>query len=1081
MTGTLPGGVAYVFGHESDPKVTPGKPGLTISAVYNPRTGQLGFARAGGAHARLLRAAKIGIGDVDIRAQDAFAHVTVWPRGGLDIVPPYTQNPLEEKRLVGATLSMLRRRGIETPAGKVTIEWATDVNRERFGRVLEKLLARRYAQPSPFSPNYARIEETLDALQAQLVPRLQRVFVAAKDKVKDLVRRKMDTGALDVRFLEALELRGLGDLVPLLRAYLQAAFGAGGREARDELGRLRGRRYQLPFLTITDPSGRQARVPLSPGRAPSAGQARRIPLAPGEVPPTAAIAYFEDKALAWRGILADDLLADIKTVLLGAITNGEPVGETMDALERVFGPYVGDLAALPDQEQTQPYRIETLIRTMTGEAFNAGRLTEFEDAAAEGFITGYEFDATLDQRTTAVCNFLGKGNNGRPFILPPSGEKLARLAPPRCWQCRSLLSPITRIENPNPEIISDEDFQRAVELSCEGFSEAARARAYADAHTFSSTQLNLPPVLQARFHGWVAARLTPDDLSPDEKLDDAFHVTVLYGLHGTDGKSVAEAVAGFGLVAFRLGDVKIFNTNPAYDVLYVAVEDAVDLRVLRGRLEKLPHTKTRATYVPHATLAYVKKGAGQRLVGDRTFAGERVVVDRLLFRSLAGDATWVSLLPGAKPYAAPIDPLKKGETIEIGPEGKRGVWRTIGGNPIFIEVEKGESIPEAVRRTTEEAEKGRPRRRAAPAVDPAAVRTALPAPLAKYADGSGEVDVVANARRLVDARFAEWRRASGGTREEFDRQVGALARRLEQVPLVHVFKSGAAESIATEGFLTNGELLARLQSIRKELNAMIESGQVGPEFSRLKDKLDAIGEGSTYELDKSLGLDKASFFSHGNPRGAYGIVAAVVDPAVLRRSGTVVTAKDIVQVVDKEMGIGLSTSEPFDASAESRRLVAKGYQANMIAGADLPRVKAAHIVATRAQLKAKQLTSTGEIEEYEVKAFGKVSAKDILGYVLLSDPRAEPGGRAPGYQPDVALAGLRRAGVLPDRIAYPASFDENQARFGDEPSSAQNVDVERDPETGMWRYLNDGTARAERTAQAIAARLVARVAKGRKR
>ena len=44
--------------------------------------------------------------------------------------------------------------------------------------------------------------------------------------------------------------------------------------------------------------------------------------------------------------------------------------------------------------------------------------------------------------------------------------------------------------------------------------------------------------------------------------------------------------------------------------------------------------------------------------------------------------------------------MKKGEVLEIGPEGKRGVWRNVGGTPIFIEVQKGESVPEAVKRET---------------------------------------------------------------------------------------------------------------------------------------------------------------------------------------------------------------------------------------------------------------------------------------------------------------------------------------------------------------------------------------------
>jgi len=50
-------------------------------------------------------------------------------------------------------------------------------------------------------------------------------------------------------------------------------------------------------------------------------------------------------------------------------------------------------------------------------------------------------------------------------------------------------------------------------------------------------------------------------------------------------------------------------------------------------------------------------------------------------------------------YAGKPDALRKGEEIGFGPGGKRGVWRTIGGNPIFIEVRKGESVPQAVRRT----------------------------------------------------------------------------------------------------------------------------------------------------------------------------------------------------------------------------------------------------------------------------------------------------------------------------------------------------------------------------------------------
>lgn len=62
---------------------------------------------------------------------------------------------------------------------------------------------------------------------------------------------------------------------------------------------------------------------------------------------------------------------------------------------------------------------------------------------------------------------------------------------------------------------------------------------------------------------------------------------------------------------------------------------------------------------------------------------------------------------GARKYAPSVEALKEGEVLEIGPDGKRGVWRSIGGNPIFIEVAKGESVPKAVRRVQEGANSGR--------------------------------------------------------------------------------------------------------------------------------------------------------------------------------------------------------------------------------------------------------------------------------------------------------------------------------------------------------------------------------------
>ncbi|MCI0407557.1 MAG: DUF935 family protein [Acidobacteria bacterium] len=80
------------------------------------------------------------------------------------------------------------------------------------------------------------------------------------------------------------------------------------------------------------------------------------------------------------------------------------------------------------------------------------------------------------------------------------------------------------------------------------------------------------------------------------------------------------------------------------------------------------------------------------IMGDRGGVGEEGEgeddLDRLIDEVLAAQTKRTF-------QAVPL--LKEGETLQIGPEGQHGVWRNIGGNPIFIEVGEGESVPEAIR------------------------------------------------------------------------------------------------------------------------------------------------------------------------------------------------------------------------------------------------------------------------------------------------------------------------------------------------------------------------------------------------
>lgn len=80
-----------------------------------------------------------------------------------------------------------------------------------------------------------------------------------------------------------------------------------------------------------------------------------------------------------------------------------------------------------------PFLAETLYRTSLQEAYAAARWQANKDPAIDEILWGYEFAATLDDRTTEGCADLDGTRR-------PKADPLWRLqSPPRHWNCRSQL------------------------------------------------------------------------------------------------------------------------------------------------------------------------------------------------------------------------------------------------------------------------------------------------------------------------------------------------------------------------------------------------------------------------------------------------------------------------------------------------------------------------------------------------------------------------------------------------------------------------------------------------------------------
>lgn len=130
-------------------------------------------------------------------------------------------------------------------------------------------------------------------------------------------------------------------------------------------------------------------------------------------------------------------------------------------------------------------------------------------------------------------------------------------------------------------------------------------------HDHSSTQFNLEGA--ALEHVLALQRqIAPEDLA-EKGLEDIPHVTVRYGLEGSDAGYVRELVETFGPVDAELGELDYFPSDE-HDVLILRVHSD-DLHMMNETLRRLPHVNTHPTYQPHVTVAYLKPGMGEHYCG----------------------------------------------------------------------------------------------------------------------------------------------------------------------------------------------------------------------------------------------------------------------------------------------------------------------------------------------------------------------------------------------------------------------------------------------------------------------------------
>lgn len=126
------------------------------------------------------------------------------------------------------------------------------------------------------------------------------------------------------------------------------------------------------------------------------------------------------------------------------------------------------------------------------------------------------------------------------------------------------------------------------------------------------------------------------------------HITILYGLLSPDPQEVRELFYSnkdIKLFQVTLGKISLFEPKDKdYDVVKIEVKSEA-INKLNKLLSTLPNENEFPEFIPHITIAYVKKGKGSNYNNDKTFVGEDVGIDKVLFSDNTGKYKTVIELP----------------------------------------------------------------------------------------------------------------------------------------------------------------------------------------------------------------------------------------------------------------------------------------------------------------------------------------------------------------------------------------------------------------------------------------------------
>jgi len=160
-------------------------------------------------------------------------------------------------------------------------------------------------------------------------------------------------------------------------------------------------------------------------------------------------------------------------------------------------------------------------------------------------------------------------------------------------------------------------------------------------YEYSSVHINLPKDLGDEIVEWGNQNIKDEDVFKDPKdpsfgREDEMHITILYGLHSECPKQTKKLLKKEPEIDVSLGKIDLFTGPTLFDVVIVSVFSE-DLRRLNSKLrDNVLFSNRYKSYIPHVTIAYIKKDKGWHHKGNNVFKRREFSTDTVIFSSKSG-------------------------------------------------------------------------------------------------------------------------------------------------------------------------------------------------------------------------------------------------------------------------------------------------------------------------------------------------------------------------------------------------------------------------------------------------------------